>query len=415
MEEIPNNPADPASVRSALHSIFHQQKPGTTHPWKAVFPEKWNDWKWQLSHRIFAIEKLKAVIHLTKNEEEAIRLCWCKFPMAITPYFSSLLDPFNSRCPLRLQCIPRKKELVVGKNDMIDPCGEDLDAVVPNLVHPHNLSETWEKVQNGSLFFRTFLDRASDNVEAIRSLVWHLKARGTPLINHPDLLPRANDKATMHLELLAKGVDVPYTIIMGAQEGDDIQNVPELQHIGTPFIIKPANGGGGRGVIIGAQDKVDVVQARKTLWGDKMLLQEEIQPAQLPAGMAWFRTFLVGQSIHLCWWNKDTHGYRPVIPVEEAEFGLETLRMITRKIEEVCGLTLFSTEIAQSNDGRAVDYVNDQPDLRPQSKARDGVPDHVLNGIVKNIVHWSEQCIQADGTQDSCLPSPQEQKNPDSE
>jgi glutathione synthase/RimK-type ligase-like ATP-grasp enzyme len=261
------------------------------------------------------------------------------------------------------------------------------------LVHPHNLPETWERVQNGSLFFRTFLDRASDNVEAIRTLISSLKARGIPLINDPELLPRANDKATMHLELLAKGVHVPYTIIMGPQEGNHIQDVPELQSIGTPFIIKPANGGGGRGVILGAQGKVDVVRARKILWGDKMLLQEEILPAQLPVGMAWFRTFMVDQKIYLCWWNRETHIYRQVSPVEEAELGLGRLRSITKKIGEVCGLTLFSTEIAQSRDGRfvAVDYVNDQPDFRPRSKAPDGVPDPVLNEIVRDIVQWVKQ------------------------
>jgi glutathione synthase/RimK-type ligase-like ATP-grasp enzyme len=258
------------------------------------------------------------------------------------------------------------------------------------LVHPHNLPEAWERIQEGSLSFRTFLDRASDNMEAIRPMVWHLKAMGTPLINDPDLLPRANDKATMHLELLTKGVHVPYTIIVGPQEGNHIGNVPELQHIGIPFIIKPANGGGSRGVILGAQDKVDVVKARKTLWDDKMLVQEEIQPAHLPVGMAWFRTFMVDQNIYLCWWNKETHVYRPVSPVEEVEFGLEALRIITRKIGEACGLRLFSTEIAQSRDGRfvAVDYVNDQPDFRPRSKAPDGVPDPILNSIVADIVGW---------------------------
>lgn len=285
------------------------------------------------------------------------------------------------------------------------------------LVHPHNLSETWEKIQNGSLVFRTFLDRASDNVEAIRILVKQLKAGGVPIINDPDLLTRANDKATMHLELLAKGIDVPYTIIMGPHDGDQIQNVPELRHIGVPFIIKPANGGGGRGVILGAQDKVDVMKARKALWGDKMLLQEEIQPAQFPVGMAWFRTFMVGQSVHLCWWDRETHFYRPVLPGEEAEFSLGKLRAMTKKIGEACKLTFFSTEIALSRDGRfvAIDYVNDQPDLRPQSKAPDGVPDLVLNDIVMDIVDWVKQCVREDGTKDSSFASLHEGKDRESE
>jgi hypothetical protein len=269
------------------------------------------------------------------------------------------------------------------------------------LVYPGNLGETWEKVQDGSLGFRVFLDRASDNVEAIGTLVWDLKTKGVRLINDPDLLPQANDKATMHLELLSKGLNVPYTIILGPQEGHQIHEVPELQQIGIPFIIKPANGGGGRGLILGAQDKVDVVKARKALWGDKILLQEEIRPAELPAGMAWFRTFMAGQGVYLCWWNKDTHLYRPVLPREAEEFGLEPLETITRKIGEICRLILFSTEIVLSRDGKfvAVDYVNDQPDLRPQSKARDGVPDQVLHRIVMDIVRWVNRSVQEDRTQ----------------
>ncbi len=269
------------------------------------------------------------------------------------------------------------------------------------LIYPENLMETREKVQDGSLGFRVFLDRASDNVEAVGALVWNLKTKGVSLINDPDLLPRANDKATMHLELLSQGVNVPYTIILGPHEGAHIQSVPELQQIGTPFIIKPANGGGGRGLVLGAQDKVDVVEARKALWGDKILLQEEIYPAQLAAGMAWFRTFMAGQGVHPCWWNKDTHLYRPVLPREAEEFGLEALETITRKIGEICRLTLFSTEIVLSRDGKfvAVDYVNDQPDLRPQSKARDGVPDGVLHQIVMDIIRLVNRCVQEDPTQ----------------
>jgi lysine 2,3-aminomutase len=135
MEDVPDWPDGLPSHGRALHVPINQEKPEPNHPWKGVSFERWNDWKWQLSHRIFTLEKLKSLIHVTRSEEEAVRVCWHRFPMAITPYFLSLLDPFNSRCPVRLQCIPRKKELVIGKNDMIDPCGEERDAVVPNLVH----------------------------------------------------------------------------------------------------------------------------------------------------------------------------------------------------------------------------------------------------------------------------------------
>lgn len=78
---------------------------------------------------------------------------------------------------------------------------------------------------------------------------------------------------------------------------------------------------------------------------------EEIYPAELPAGMAWFRTFMAGQGVYLCWRNKDTRVYRRVLPREAEEFGLETLETITRKIGEICRLILLSMEIALSRDG----------------------------------------------------------------
>ena len=135
MEEVSDTLNEPPSEGRALKRISRHNKPQTPNIWKAVPPEDWNDWRWQLSHRIFTAERLESIIHLTKSEMEAVRLCSGMFPMAITPYFSSLLDPFNPRCPLRLQCVPQKKELLVGKKDMVDPLAEDRDSVVRNLVH----------------------------------------------------------------------------------------------------------------------------------------------------------------------------------------------------------------------------------------------------------------------------------------
>jgi len=108
---------------------------------------------------------------------------------------------------------------------------------------------------------------------------------------------------------------------------------------------------------------------------------------------------MVGQRTHLCWWDRETHLYREVLPHEEFQFGLEGLRNITEAIGTVCKLVLFSTEIAKTRDGRfvAVDYVNDQPDFRPQSKTPDGIPDQVLARIVTDLVDWVKESTQEEG------------------
>ena len=57
--------------------------------------EKWNDWRWQLSHRLNTAEEIEKVLPLTESERKALsadRL----FRVDITPYFISLIDPERS-------------------------------------------------------------------------------------------------------------------------------------------------------------------------------------------------------------------------------------------------------------------------------------------------------------------------------
>jgi hypothetical protein len=69
--------------------------------------------------------------------------------------------------------------------------------------------------------------------------------------------------------------------------------------------------------------------------------------------------------------------------------GLNPLVEITHAIAELCGLDLFSTEIALVSEDRfvVVDYVNDQIDLRLQSNAAEGVPDDIVKSIAQRLVN----------------------------
>jgi hypothetical protein len=55
----------------------------------------------------------------------------------------------------------------------------------------------------------------------------------------------------------------------------------------------------------------------------------------------------------------------------------------------LCQLDLFSSEIAFTPEGRfvVVDYVNDQIDLRLQSKILEGVPDDIVQDIAERLVN----------------------------
>ncbi len=55
--------------------------------------------------------------------------------MGITPYYASLMDKNNPRCPIRMQAVPTIMETSVGVADMDDPLHEDTDSPVPGLTH----------------------------------------------------------------------------------------------------------------------------------------------------------------------------------------------------------------------------------------------------------------------------------------
>lgn len=103
--------------------------------WKKVTQEEWNDWRWQISHRIMDVQTLEQVIPISITEKKAIEHSLEFLRMAITPYYASLIDPEDPVDPIRIQAVPTLKELEVRKEDMLDPLHEDVDSPVPGLTH----------------------------------------------------------------------------------------------------------------------------------------------------------------------------------------------------------------------------------------------------------------------------------------
>jgi hypothetical protein len=153
------------------------------------------------------------------------------------------------------------------------------------------------------------------------------------------------------------------------------------------FIIKPAYGGGGEGVITEATSLNQVLVARQEFPSQKYLLQAHVIPTRLGSRMAWFRVIYCVGKVYPCWWDNRTHIYTPVTSEEETSYNLDPLRGLAFSIARICGLDLFSTEITLTRDGRfvIVDYVNDPIDLRLQSKTFDGVPDDIVQDITKRL------------------------------
>ena len=111
-------------------------RPSGRGPWASVPEADWNDWKWQLKHRISSVEQLEQLLPtLTSEERAGAILSRSKLAMAITPHFFNLIDPHDEHCPIRWQIVPRLEETHTASWELSDPCGEDSHSPVPGLVH----------------------------------------------------------------------------------------------------------------------------------------------------------------------------------------------------------------------------------------------------------------------------------------
>jgi len=104
--------------------------------WHDVSDADWNDWHWQLKHRITNADQLQRLMPtLTPEEFAGAKLANTKLALAITPYFFNLIDSADENCPIRQQVVPRIEETHTASWEMSDPCGEDSHSPVPGLVH----------------------------------------------------------------------------------------------------------------------------------------------------------------------------------------------------------------------------------------------------------------------------------------
>ncbi len=103
--------------------------------WSHIPAETWSDWTWQLKNRLTTAEEIEKYMVLTPEEREGCHFANQKLALAITPYFFNLIDRDDPACPIRRQVIPRRDEMIVSAEEMLDSLGEDEHSPVPGLVH----------------------------------------------------------------------------------------------------------------------------------------------------------------------------------------------------------------------------------------------------------------------------------------
>jgi lysine 2,3-aminomutase len=100
-----------------------------------ITPKEWNDWRWQLRNRVRDVQTLRRMIRLSEDERNAMIGASGSLPLAITPYYMSLIDPWNPRQALRRTVVPTVHERFGSLGEADDPLHEDEDSPVPGIIH----------------------------------------------------------------------------------------------------------------------------------------------------------------------------------------------------------------------------------------------------------------------------------------
>lgn len=198
------------------------------------FPEvsdhEWNDWRWQLQHRLKDLADVRRVLELSADERSALERHQGLLPVGITPYYASLLDERDTSQPLRRTVVMVSDEYRQSPGEESDPLNEDGDSPVPGLVHRYpdrvlflatgfcpvycrycTRSRMVGKPGGEYLFNTKQWEGAIDYIAATPAVRDVLVSGGDPLVLSDDklewLLSRL--RAIPHVEILRIGTKVP--------------------------------------------------------------------------------------------------------------------------------------------------------------------------------------------------------------
>ena len=270
------------------------------------------------------------------------------------------------------------------------------------LIEPLWVQLFHDHLMQGKVWPRVLLNMHSEHhqPEDIFHRLLRLAAqKGAQVIDPLEVALAAFDKARLHPQLAAAGLNVPYTRIVSEAERAPLQlTETERAALGTPFVIKPAMGYGRRGLVLDATGEADLNRSAAAWPDNHYLLQRRIVPRDLEGRPAYFRVYFVFGTVWCSWWNCFTDHYRLVTPGETAELALQPLDDIIRRIAALTKMNFFSSEIALTAAGEfvVIDYMNDQCHMLSQSaNPRMGVPDELVAAIARRLVEAVQGMIRA--------------------
>jgi lysine 2,3-aminomutase len=128
----------PRNERDTVSSLAPQQQRVATLIDDDSAVSNWRDWRWQMKNAVREVSSLERLlgVEFSAQRRAALEMTVARFPLSITPYYLSLIDPDDlDNDPVYMQAVPRPAELKIEDWDMRDPLAEDEDSPVPGISH----------------------------------------------------------------------------------------------------------------------------------------------------------------------------------------------------------------------------------------------------------------------------------------
>lgn len=166
----------------------------------------WNDWRWQMRSRIRSAEQLKRAIPAIEISD-GLNEAMSRFPLAITPYYASLIQGNDPRDPIYQMVVPQAAELVNPSFLKDDPLAEDDDMPIEGLIHRYSDRALLVATTTCSNYCRHCTRKRSAGMQEGRINLHRLRRIKNYLTAHPevrDVIISGGDPFTLSTEMLEK-------------------------------------------------------------------------------------------------------------------------------------------------------------------------------------------------------------------
>jgi lysine 2,3-aminomutase len=193
----------------------------------------WRDWRWQFKNRVTKISQLEYFPGQPEQHKEVLEAVTSVYPLAITPYYLSLMQSYNENDPVFTQCVPSPREISFSDDMPEDPLKEDSHMPVPKLVQRYpdrclaivtetcatycrhcNRKRFWSRPNHISL--KTRFQKMIAYIAASPQIREVIISGGDPLILDDNALEKllCSLQAIPHIEILRIGSRIPVVMPM---------------------------------------------------------------------------------------------------------------------------------------------------------------------------------------------------------